>query len=339
MRIINTNFIHNIFNTNGCRRLLTLKQNPITCPDKFEYKPAIDNVIIHSQKRYTKVSGLRSMQNINGIEREIIEAYKTELTHDIWGDVGKLEKWAFQKAEKIATKEYPSEMLDNITLREGRTDAVDKWYQFLQNDSISKNNPFLQLKVIKFVTENLHENNKQLAPVLNTKVAADAVYEVNKTGKSFKKTYYKMMRDFDTSFNVKTEEVSENGVLGKWYTINIPDANSAKKNLRLYQEIKNFIAILSQGSNWCIRSPYTVGREFNNCIINIFVDNKGIPQICMSSMGKNKKWFEYIRGNDQYAPIQNKFKQIIKSFLDRQNIKDGIVGKIGEEESIMQFLS
>lgn len=338
MRIINTNFIENLFNTNGCRRLLTQKQNPITCLDKFEYKPAIDNVISKSQKRYTKVCGLRSMQNIKGIEREIIEAYKAELTHDIWGDTEKLKKWALKKTEEIATKEYPSDMLDNITLREGRTDAVDKWYQFLQNDRTANRNPFLKLKVMRFVTENLKNNNKQLAPVLNPKVASDALFEVNKTGKSLKKTYYEMVREFDKSPNVKTEEISENGVLGKWYTIDIPDTNSAKRNIKHFQEIKKYVAVLSQGSNWCIRSPYTVGREFGNCIIHIFVDNKGTPQICMSTMGKNNKWFEYIRGNDQYAPIQEKFKNIIKTFLNRQNIKDGMVGKIGAEEPIMSFL-
>ena len=296
------------------------------------YQPNFKNV------SYAKQCGLRSMQNIKGVEREIIEAYRSELTHDIWGDPEKLKQWAFKKIEEIATYDYPSKLLDNITIREGRTDAVDRWYQIIKENPIIKNNPFFQLKIIKFVTEKLQPNNKQLAPIINPKVITDTIGEIKKTGGSFKKTYYKNMRDFDSSSWLQTEEISENGVLGKWYTINVPDTNNAKRNLKQFQEIKNFIAILSQGSNWCTRSPYTVGREYNNCLFNIFIDNKGVPQVCMSSMGKNKNWFEYIRGNNQYTPIQEKFKQIIKSFLDRHNIKNGVVGKVGNEEPIQSFL-
>jgi hypothetical protein len=37
-----------------------------------------------------KTKKLRSMQNINGVEREIIEMYHNELKHLIWGDKDKL---------------------------------------------------------------------------------------------------------------------------------------------------------------------------------------------------------------------------------------------------------
>ena len=271
-----------------------------------QYSPSFYN------RRYAKISGLRSMQNIKGFEREIIEAYRSELTHDIWGDENKLKQWAYKKIEKIATNNYPSELLDNITIREGRTDAVDRWYQILKDNNLTKDNPFLQLKIIRFVTEKLLPNNKQLAPIINPTVITDTIKEIEKTGNSFKKTYYKNMRNFDTSSWLKTEEVSESGILGKWYIIDVPDSSDAKSNLKNFQKVKNFIAILSQGSNWCTRSPYTVGREFKNCTFNIFIDNKGVPQICMTSMGKNKNWFEYIRGNNQYAKLPQKCKAIYK---------------------------
>ena len=288
---------------------------------------------------YAKQCGLRSMQNIKGFEREIIEAYRSELPHEIWGNAEKLKQWAYKKIEEIATKSFPSGLIDSITIKEGRTDAVKGWYQIIKNNEIAQKNPFLQLKIIRFVTDKLLPNNKQLAPVINPKVISDTIKEVDKTGESFKKTYYKNMRNFDSAKWLKTEEISENGVLGKWYTVDVPDEIQARRNLFEFNNIKKFISVLSQGSNWCTRSPYIVGDEFSNCTVSIFVDNKGVPQICMTTMGKNKNLFEFIRGNEQYAPIPQRFKGIIKSYLERHEITDATVGRKGNEEPIKKFLA
>ena len=283
-----------------------------------QYNPAFGN------RSFAKISGLRSMQNIKGIEREVIELYRSELTHEVWGDAEKLKQWIKNKVEELATKEYPSDLIDVITLREGRTDAVDKWYQFTKTDLSTKNNPFLQIKIMKFVTDNLKPKNKQLAPILNPKVACDAAFEAKKTGASFKKTYYKMMRAFDTSFNVETQEVSENGVLGKWYRIKVPKTADAVKEVGKFNKIKNYIAILSQGSNWCTRSPHSIEKSFTGCTFNIFIDNKGIPQLCLTNPTNNSKLFRFIRGNDQYAPIQERFKKVLEAFFKKNKLEDAV---------------
>lgn len=288
---------------------------------------------------YAKQCGLRSMQQITGIEKEIIEAYKKELPHNIWGNAEKLKEWALNKIENIVTKEYPSKLLDSITIREGRTDAVEKWYQFVKTNYNTKDNPFLQLKILKFVTKNLHDNNKQLAPILNTKVAADAAYESNRTNSSFKKTYYKLMREFDTSFNVKTENVSENGITGKWYSVTVPETAEAKKSTGKFNKIRDYIAILSQGTNWCTRSPHTVGHEFSGSHFNIFIDNKGIPQLCLTRLGKSKNWFKYIRGNNQYLPIKEKFKCILKSFLKKHHIENATYGDLENNKPVTSLFT
>ena len=125
-----------------------------------------------------------------------------------------------------------------------------------------------------------------------------------------------------SSLNIKTEETEA----GKWFTVSVPDKNAAKRKRKNFNDIKNFVAILSQGTNWCTRNPQTVGREFSNCDFNIFVDKFGIPQICITSVGKNKNWFEYVKGNDQYAPISEKFKKIATDFFNKHGIKDAKVG-------------
>lgn len=281
---------------------------------------------------YSKISGLRSMQHIKGVEREIVEMYKSYLTHDVWGNPDKLRDWAERTVENIASKEYPSTMLDSDTVQIGRNDAVEKWYKIIKTNPFTKNNPFLQLKIMKFVTSNLLENNKQVAPIINNSVLSDTVFQFQKNGGSFKKTYFNLLRDFYSSLNINIEETP----LGKWYTVKVPNEIEAKRKALRFNKIKEFISALSQGTNWCTRSPATVGKDYANCNFNIFVDKAGVPQVCMTSMGNNKNWFEFIRGKNQYAPIPEKFKEVIKEFLKVHEITDGKVGNLDGIKTISE---
>lgn len=283
---------------------------------------------------YAKTSGLRSMQHITGVEREIIETYRNELTHDIWGNADKLREWAVKKIESITQKEYPSKLLDSDIVQNGRNNVVKRWYEQLKNNSFTKNNPFLQLKILKFVTSNLLENNKQVAPIINNSVLSDTVFQLQKQGGSFKKTYFNLLRDFYSSLNINIEETP----LGKWYTVKVPNEIEAKRKTLQFSKIKDFISALSQGTNWCTRTPATVGKDYANCNFNIFIDKSGVPQICMTSMGNNKDWFEFIRGKDQYAPIPEKFKGVIRAFLKEHKITDGKVGNLDGVKSISEEL-
>jgi hypothetical protein len=293
------------------------------------------NVAINPIKlSYSKISGLRSMQHISGVEREIIETYRNELTHDIWGNANKLRDWTLKKIENIAQKEYPSKLLDYDDIQNGRNNAVKKWYELLKINSFTKNNPFMQLKILKFVTSNLLENNKQVAPIINNSVLSDTLFQIQKNGGSFRKTYFKLLQDFYSSLNINIEQTP----LGKWYTVDVPNEIEAKRNALQFNKIKEFISALSQGTNWCTRSPATVGNDYNNCKFNIFIDVAGVPQVCMTSMGNNKNWFEFIRGKDQYAPIPDKFKEVIRAFLKEHKITDGKVGNLDRVEAISDVL-
>ena len=190
-------------------------------------------------KTYAKVCGLRSMQNIKGFERDIIEAYRKELSHDIWGNPEKMKKWTIQKVNDIAEKDYKSSLLDDTAVKNERNDVVKEWLNILNKEPDTKRNPFLLLKIMKFVTKNLLNNNKALAPVINPFVLSQSVHETAKSGLSFEKIYYKNMRDFDNSFNVNTEEITENGIKGKWYIIKVPYAKDAIRRPGLFARINN----------------------------------------------------------------------------------------------------
>lgn len=318
--------------TTGISILKTLQNNLMLSPggktalniDTLKYVPKSIELF---KKTYTKITKLRSMQHIKGAEREIIEAYRKELSHDIWGNPEKLKVWADKKFSELTERNYKSFMLDEKVIARDRNEAVKEWVKLINENTICQNNPYLKLKILRSVVENLKENNMQLAPIINKKAFADAVYEINKTGASFKKTYFKLIREFDTSVNAKTEEIAENGIRGKWFSIKVPDSRDAEHSPGLFNRIKEFISVLSQGSNWCTRTPNAVSKNFMGCDFHIFIDRKGYPQLCLVGNDKNGGWFKYIRGNDQYAPIDKEYKSILKSYIERHNLNDAVVGR------------
>lgn len=300
-----------------------IKQNNINM-STLKYIP--DSKVLFKES-FTTTSCLRSMQHIKGPEREIIEAYRNELPHEIWGDSKKLTEWALNKFKELTNKEYKSFMLDEQVIEQERNKAVKSWAEIIDSNPDCRQNPFLKLKILRSIVGNLSENNMQLAPIINQKVFADAVHETKKTGASFKKVYYKLIREFDSSLNVKTEEICENGVRGKWFSLKVPDWAEAERRPGLFNKIKDFISVLSQGSNWCTRTPRAVGRDFSGCDFHIFIDKNGLPQLCLAGTNKFGGWFRYVRGNDQYAPIKKEYKGILKSYLERHNLDDAIVGR------------
>ena len=158
----------------------------------------INNMSKSGLLSYAKRSGLRSMQNINGTEREIIEAYRSELTHDVWGDSEKLSEWAVKKFDEIKNKSYTSAKLKDETEVNERNEAVRIWADIISNNIFCQKDPFLKLKIIRSVVSDLKTNNAQMPPVINLNILNDAIYEVKKAGASFKKTYYKLFKQFNS---------------------------------------------------------------------------------------------------------------------------------------------
>ena len=310
---------------NGVSHMVTSAER--VCPkiNKLAFSPAKDEFVGNIKQSYAKISGLRSMQHIKGAEREIIEMYRNELTHDIWGDADKLKKWAENKIEELAAKKYPSKYLEPEDIID-REEGVRAWYDAIKSSYLLKYDNFNRLKVMKFVTENLKPDNKAAIPPLNIRVLEDAVFDVKRKGVSFKKTYINMMRKFDTMLNVKTDNVDIGGIKGKWYSVHVPGDADAASGLGFFNKIKEYVSILSQGSNWCLRTPKSVGKDFSNCDIHIFLDNKGKPQLCLTTASAGGKNFRFIRGNNQYAPIPDKYKPILQSFLEKHKRTGSLVG-------------
>ena len=231
---------------------------------------------------YSKRLGLRSMQNIQpGAEREIIEAYKSELTHDIWGDYKKLSEWVSKKFDEIRNKNYSSVRLSKEAVNNDRNEVVKIWSDIIAENSICKNNPFLSLKILRSIVSDLKQNNAQLPPVINLNVFEDAVYEVKKTGSSFKKSYFKLYKQFSSIPDLKTTRVSADGVSGIWYSVHVPDYGASVSQPGMFYKIKEFISVLSQRTNWCTRNPKAVSDQFMGKDFHIFIDKKGCPQICI----------------------------------------------------------
>ena len=296
----------------------------------------MNNVSVNLQKivqgknilSYAKQTGLRSMQNIpSGAEREIIEAYRNELKHEVWGNPNKLAEWVNKKFSELRDKNYISHKINDTETINERNEAVKVWADIINGNTICKNNPFIKLKVLRSVVENLKEDNMQFPPVINKNVFERAIYEVKKYGLSFKKTYCKLFKQFNSMPEVVTDEISQNGIRGTWYSISIPDSASASRQPGTFKKIKEFISILSQDSNWCTRNTKAINNDFMGIDFHVFVDNKGYPQLCIAGSDKYGGRFKYIKGNDQYSPIQDKYKPLLKSFLELKKLDKAIVGE------------
>ena len=282
--------------------------------------------------RYTKRSGLRSMQNIPaGAEREIIEAYRSELTHDIWGDSKKLNEWAVNKFNEIRDKNYVSAKLTADTVEHDRNEVVRVWSDLITNNRYCQNNPFLKLKILRSIVSDLKPDNLQLPPVINLNVLEDAIYQVKKLGSSFKKTYFKLYQQFNSLNGLKTDTMSVNGVSGTWYSVKLPDNATAARQPGIFNKTKELISILSQRSNWCTRNTKALSSDFMGKDFHIFIDNKGYPQLCTVGSDKNGGMFKYIRGKDQYAKINDKYKGILNEFLKIKKLDNAVFGETDAE--------
>ena len=280
------------------------------------------------------------MQHIQGIEREIIEAYRKELTHDIWGNPQKLKEWVLKKFNELAEHNYTSSKLTAEEVTNNRNGVVAAWAETLNDNLSCQNNPFLKLKIMKSVIGNLSKDNAQLPPPINPEVLNNTISIMKRNGSSFLKTYLKLLREFGSDLNVKSEAVSENGIIGKWFSIKVPSEAEAKRSPGFFNRVKEFIAILSQRSNWCTRTPNTVGRNYPNCDFHIFVDQKGIPQLCLVGHDSAGGWFKDLKGGNQYAPINQKYKELLKTFLIRHNLQNADFGGIDTaKKNIMDFIS
>lgn len=276
---------------------------------------------------YAKQSGLRSMQNISGVEREMIEAYRGELTHEIWGDPVKLSEWVANKFIELRNKDYSSLRLSKESVIADRNESVKIWSDIIDENTICQSNPFIKLKILRSVISDLKPDNAQLPPVINLNVFDDAVYEVKKSGSSFKKTYYKLFKQFHSVPGLVTDNMTVNGVSGSWYSLHLPDYATSVRQPGIFNKIKDFISVLSQRSNWCTRNTKNLSNDFIGKDFHIFIDNKGIPQICIVGSDANGGRFKYICGNDQYAKIPDKYKGVLKEFLKLKQMDNAVVGE------------
>lgn len=296
----------------------------------------MNNLTVNMQNILTKRSNLsrsrnkqlRSMQNIKGIEREIIESYRNELDHDVWGNPNKLLEWVKSKFVELRNKNYYSDKISDKSMISERNDSVKIWADMIEDNHICKNNPFLKLKILKSVVSDLKTNNKLFPLVVNKNIFDNAVYEVKKHGLSFKKTYLKLYKQYCAVAGIKVDDVFVNGVRGKWYSLKVPNYAEASANISIFNKIKEFISVLSQGSNWCTRNPKSVSSDFMGMDFHIFVDHAGRPQLCIVGSDKNGGRFKYINGNDQYASIPDKYKEVLIKFLKDNNFDNAVFGEM-----------
>lgn len=287
--------------------------------DNLRYLPQ-DTFQKSKPQSYSKRTGLRSMQHIKGTEREIIEAYKSELPHEIWGNPKKLRQWAEKKITQIIDTDYSSKLLGGYVTLQARTERINEWNFALNRNKYTKNDPFLRLKIMRFVTEKLLPNNKALAPYLEEDILNKALKESTEKGTSFKKNYLRILKEeiLDT-LKSNTEHVSINGIEGDWISFHIPSyvEMMSDKYPSKHKLIDTQIANLSQDTDWCLRNPYAVNVNYHGSDMHFFVDSEQNTRICIVNYGDTAK---IVKGRNQYVKLTPQYKEIVRDFLSRHNL-------------------
>ena len=288
---------------------------------------------------YAKRTGLRSMQHISGVERDIIEAYKSELTHEIWGNPSKMVEWVRQKVENLINADYPSKLLGRDVVENSRNGLVKAWGNLVKTDFKTSKKPFLQLEIMKFVTGKLQNGNKALAPVLRVDAFREALFIAQKTGRSFKKMYTDLLKNTKYhQINVVEENVNVNNIRGTWYNIKTLNESETTRNPLLASRINEFITSISQGSDWCIRNKHNLLREYIGTKFHIFVDEKGVPQLCLAAADDAEKVFQCVKGREQYKPLSDDLKKVLRDFIEKHKLRESFVNeKVGTNVPILEY--
>ena len=120
--------------------------------------------------------------------------------------------------------------------------------------------------------------------------------------------------------NINEENVNIGGVRGTWYHFRTLNESETVKNPLLASRLTEFLTSISQGSDWCIRSKHNVLREYIGTKFHIFVDDKGVPQLCLAAVDDAEKTFQCIKGKEQYKAIPGKYKKVLLNFIQQHKL-------------------
>lgn len=223
---------------------------------------------------------LRSLESINGVERIVLDKFKSEIPQEVWADPVRFKTWAEEKLAKV----MDFEQNPNYTatgayahVTKTRKELVENWYKYLTEESNYKDDVFVHLLVMDGITKEFKTNNANIPPAIshrnfeatyNALLAADSKV-------SFSSVYAQQMRERAIK-DFSKEIITEGDIKGRWVTIPRSQRNSAN-----YSDNIAMVQSLSEGSSWCLRfeNAHSYLQSGN---LHFFVDENGLSQVAIN---------------------------------------------------------
>ncbi len=272
---------------------------------------------------------LRSLDSLHGAERILatkfkqeIETYATEHglnnSQEVWGNEETFKRWAEEKLEDILDFEKHPEYTakgDYEGINQARKDGVQKWIDYLRQESDYKDNVFVHLLVMESVVKEFKPDNAVTPKPVSHEVfnqVHDVLLADGNKNTSFDKIYAEKMREKAIEqFSHGTETVD--GVEGQWVTI-----PRSKKGEPDYDEHIAMVQSLAEGSSWCLRFDNAHGY-LQGGNLHFFIDKNGRAQVAMHETDGQIQQIQKRYNQDCSVPVP--YVNVINTFKKNNGFK------------------
>ena len=258
---------------------------------------------------------LRSLDNIVGVEKIVLNKFKTEIDQNIWGNPERFKAWAKERLDKIIDFENNPNYVatgNYAQYNAARKEGIANWYKYLTEESNYKDDVFVHLLVMDGITKEMRPNNAVTPPAV-THESFEATYNAlleQNSSVSFSKIYAQQTKQKAIN-KYTTQEVLFDGIEGKWVTI--PRSKKGEPN---YDEHIAMVQALADGSSWCLRFENAHGY-LQGGNLHFFVDKNGNSQVAINETDGTITQIQKRYNQDSTVPVA--YSQIIANWVKENN--------------------
>ncbi len=235
--------------------------------------------------------GAMKKNEFSGVDLLVVNKFKAPVYK--FNDNNDLQAWCTDEINKIKDKDYKGRQPETT---EQRKYMLKEWFDYVleENDGYTST---MALLILDGITKDLSEDNDTIPPVLNKRVLADTMAEIQdkaRANKNFQANFSKMYQiNLQNFYTQDIEETDDNGVKmgGKTGWIVIPSQEHDPEN---FNDNVNKLKALSY-KTWCTKSfnaePYLSEGDFH-----VYLDN-GKPKLGVRFVGDEIQEIQGERNN------------------------------------------
>ena len=259
---------------------------------------------INSKKSNVSFQAMKPSQ-FTGFDYACVRKFKAPV--EKFNILEDLYRWSKEKFQKILNRNFEGRQQTTLIQREA---ILKEWNSYLteENQAIK---PALALIILSSIVKDLKSNNDKLPPVLNKRVLADSITNLNTILDNDKNSSFDFAKIYSTKTNTlyKTEQKKEMIDSG-W--IKIPSLANDRENFS--SNVDKLKALSAE--SWCTKSfnaePYLSKGDFH-----IYFED-GMPRL---GLRFDKDRLVEIQNEKNDNIISLKYFDVLKSYLDSNGFK------------------